>query len=272
MSHLYLALSELSVVIAPVLAQVEAGTLTSSGPWRPPEWSQPTLTALTVPAARNGETNATAPTIYVFDAILRVEHQRRLHCTEHPIQAGGSAPAASITDHAYLLPARVTLEIGMSDAMAGFSPNAWDDGPSKSISAWQMLTDLQAARTLVKLDTRLDSYSNLVIESLSTTDTRETRHGLKAIVTFTEVFLASATSATSVLGFDMSAVDSDRPQTTDQTPSGIVHALPVPSGLAGQNNITAPAATDLQLGSAPRIPGAGVWSSVSISRLKGLLG
>ncbi|HEX4209508.1 MAG TPA: hypothetical protein VHY56_03880, partial [Candidatus Binataceae bacterium] len=99
----------------------------SAGSWRPPQWSQPAQTSIYVPAtmvtpASSVITDPNDPlfgttlpsasgtipaAVYVFDAILRAEHQRELRKTEHPVQTG-----ANITDHAYLLPARITLEIG----------------------------------------------------------------------------------------------------------------------------------------------------------------
>ena len=280
MNGLFSALQELTVVVAPVLAQVEAGPLPKPGPWRPPEWKGPALTSLTVPAPATqsvvtdpfgqalpgAAASPKTPPVYVFDAILRAEHQRELKKTEHPIQAAPNAPTASITDHAFLLPARVRLDLAMSDAMASYTPNAWGGGASKSVSAYQTLVSLQAARTLVTLTTRLATYSNMIVESITPTETRETRHGLRASVLFSEVFIAASAAP----GADAS---STRPQTTGSTASGVVQTLPTTNALSQQNNVTAPgAAAGNVIPKANTIPGAGAWSSVSLSRLRGLLG
>lgn len=262
MSHLYLALAELQVLVGPVLARVEAGTITSSGPWRPPEWNGPALTALTVPATEGSEAS-----VYVFDAVFRAEHTRELRRTEHPIQSSAGSALASITDHAILLPARVVLDIGMSDAMDSYLPGQWNDKVSKSVSAFQTLVALQAARTLLTLTTRLDTYPNMVIESILPCDTEKTRHGLRATVVLSQVFLADATAARSTISYGEPGAVSDRPQSTQATPSGVVQGQPTTNAVSDQFRVSTATATKF-----PRIPGAGAWSSVNPSRLGGILG
>lgn len=259
MSHLFLALAELQVLLGPSIAAVQAGKLANPGPWRPPEWRGPSLNALIVPA-ENGQSS---PTIYVFDAVLKVEHQRELRRTEHPIQAAPNAASASITDHAFLLPARVVMEIAMSDAMAGFEDDMWDGGPTKSVSAFQQLTRLQKSRTLITLNTRLDTYTDMLVESILPCDTAKTLHGLSATVTFSKVYRASIKQTSSGLAA------SERPQTSQATPTGVVNALPPNAAVSGQfqavGNTTAAKPRKF-----PSIPGAGKWSSINVLRLEGM--
>ncbi len=289
MSRLFFALTELNVVVGPILAAVEAGTLTRPGPWRPSEWDRRTaLTAITIPATGApaaasvvpGLPGASAPQgspaqVYIFDAILKTEHGRTLRRTEHPIQTSASTPVATVTDHAYRMPARVTLEIGMSDAMASYTPGAWSGSASKSVSAYQALVELQRSRTLVTLTTRLDTYSNMLLEAIETSDSAKTLHGLRASIVFSEVFLASVTAVQSgnivygpVAGDDHNdqALPA-RPQTTGATPLGTLQAGPPPAAIAAQHRLPVPPA------SLPKVPGAGLWSSRNIKRvLGGLLG
>ena len=81
--------------------------------------------------------------------------------TEHPVQTG-----ASIADHAYIVPARLVLDIGMSDAMdAYFSPTTWSGSDSKSVAAYQTMLALQFSRIPLTITTKLRTYQNMVIDS-----------------------------------------------------------------------------------------------------------
>ncbi len=286
-NYLFLALDTLSVFAQPLLAASEAGVLANPGPWRPSEWAKPALTAITVPSTSGPATSGilsdgvggvlpgapayqgTPAQVLVFDAILRAEHCQELRRTEHPIQTSASSPVASITDHAYLLPARVTLEIGMSDAMASYYPGQWEGNASKSVAAYQTLLALMKARTLVSLATRLDSYKNMVVESITPTDSARTLHGLRASVTLSEVFLADATVVSSGLvpvgstsGSGAANTVSDRPQLTAATAAGTLQAAPVSAALSQQHNVLSSLAA--------RVPGAGNWSSLNVAGLGGL--
>lgn len=299
----FLALDTLSVFAQPLLAASEAGVLHSSGPWRPSEWAKPALTAITVPGTAPASPGIVIdpilgpapaapafvgkPTVLVFDAVFKVEHARHLRRTEHPIQTGPNSAVGSITDHAYLLPARVTLEIGMSDAMASYSSNLWTSDPSKSVSAYQTLVSLMSARTLVTLTTRLQTYKNMLVESIVPSDSHKTRHGLRALVTLGEIFLAQVPSTPGADGTSAANANpaakhevggqisgafgtvSARPQITESTPSGTVQPVPPSDALQQQHNITATPTVSRNF---PVVPGAGNWSGSNVSSLGGLLG
>jgi hypothetical protein len=264
--NLSFLLTSLQVVARPVLALAESSSLSSIGPWTPPEWSWGALTSITVPATEQvagsvTDVTGSSPTIYVFDAVLKADHHRELRHTEHPVQTSASSPVGSISDHAYGLPARVVLEIAMSDAMASFSGLAWSGASTKSVSAFQTLVSLQASRALVTLTTRLDTYPNMIVSSILPSDTHKTLHGLRATVVFEEIFLADATAVSSSLitsTDDTSNPLSTDPQTTASSPQGTVQPTPVPATVTAQNSVT-PSAT---------VPGAGGFSSVN----SGLLG
>ena len=266
----------LSIIAGPIKQELVAASfqnsLSSSGPWRPSEWTLPALTSIRVPvqlpATASGGVDAfgnplagAGTQIYVFDAVLKAEHSRELRRTEHPIQTSSTNPVASITDHAYLLPARVTLEIGMSDAMDSYSAGMWTGNASKSVSAHQTLVSLQKQRTLFTLTTRLETYKNMIVESIRPSETARSRRGYRATVVFSETFLADATGVSSSITFPTDDTTgqaaSARPQTTDSTPSGTVQpGTPSPSLLTQH---TVPATTT--------VPGAGSFSSSNISAL-----
>jgi hypothetical protein len=286
MSQLFAVLSELQVIAGPAIALAEAGTLATPGPWRPSEWRGPAPVSISVPATPGTTTSATVPAqFYVFDAVLKANHKRELRRTRHPIQTSATSPVTSIADHAFKEPTTMTVEIGMSDAMDSYAPGMWTSNPSKSVSAFQTLCNLQDAKTLVTVTTRLATYGNMLVEVIEPSETVKTLHGLKATVVFSQVFLAqlsalelanggtgsaSGTSGSGATNLDSnvtltgnsgfsetssgSNVLSARPQTTDATPSGTQSLAAVPAAITSQHAVTP----------TPGIPGAGGWSSANV--------
>ena len=232
---------------------------TPPGPWRPPQWQSGKATyMITVPsnggvdiASQNSVSQNTAgmytltpppargPSMFVFDAVKRARHTQQLQITEHPIQTG-----ANISDHAYLLPFRLTLEIGISDAMDSFSPGMWVGSTSKSVSAYQTLLQLQAARVFLVLTTRLATYQNMMIEDISPDEDSTTVASLRATITFKQVFTATVSQQTI----------SARPNATDTTQLATVQPQPVSAAVTQQYAVKSP--------SNPTVTGSGFWSSV----------
>lgn len=146
--------------------------------YRPTEWSNQPLTSITLTTkssvntsqvdnltsgptgtigsgqttnqSASSTTASTTSDVYVFDAVIRIDHSQQIRTTDHPVQSG-----ASISDHALILPARVVMEIGMSDAMDAYAPGVWTSNPSKSVSAYQTLVALQQGRQPLTVTTRL---------------------------------------------------------------------------------------------------------------------
>jgi hypothetical protein len=181
---------------------------------------------------------------YFFDAVLREEHVSTLRITEHPVQTG-----ANISDHAYQMPAHLVLEIGMSDAMSSLSQGQYSGGAGgKSVTAYQKLLELQAARVPLKVVTRLNVYKNMIIEQISSPVDARTTYGMRARVTLKQIILATVMETTAV---------SAAPNTTDATNSGSVQpATPAPSttiggyggltGTADASNATVPTMTSTE--------------------------
>lgn len=257
------------------------------GPLRPSQWSKPAITMITVPAPYV-QTPATttpitavgpgtvdgsagtftmsvtkvlpppnaAPQLYVFDAVFRVSHSQPLTITQNPIQTG-----ANITDHAFLRPARVTMGIGMSDVMDSYAPGMWVGNSSKSVSAFQVLDSLRAARIPLTVTTRLKTYTNMLIEDIRVDDSIKTLYGLSAVVEFQQIFVANvATQGVSA-----------RTQTTDSSALGAVQPNQPSAGIVANNQL--PSATT-GIPSSPTIQanqgtvnGAGTWSSNNTSTL-----
>jgi hypothetical protein len=122
---------------------------------------------------------------WFFDAYLKMDHISRLTITDHPVQTG-----AALTDHAFLQPRELSMDVGMSNVAKSFVPGQFSGGSSRSVQAFQVLKDLQALRVPIQVHTRLGVYQNMLIEVLSAPDDYMTLHGLRCTVTFREILVA----------------------------------------------------------------------------------
>ena len=169
--------------------------------YRPAQWSsEPILTYIKDPV--DG-------TLYYFDAVIKIDHNRSLRTTDHPVQSG-----ANITDHSFMMPARLSMEIGMSDSMTSYQQGQWDGGSSRSVNAYLTLLNLQKGRLGMTVSTRLDSYENMVIEQIGSQDDYETKYGLKVTVIFKQII-------TAVVGGSLPI--SANPQASQQNKVGTVY-------------------------------------------------
>lgn len=124
-----------------------------------------------------------------FDAVLNVSTEHAATITSHPVQSG-----ANISDHMYLEPVIISMEIGMSDAMASMVRGQWSGAYTKSVSAYRRLCELQALRIPFTVMTRLNQYQNMVIKSISVNDDVSTLYGLRATVALQQILMAQAVS------------------------------------------------------------------------------
>lgn len=124
-----------------------------------------------------------------FDAIFSTQHDTSLNITEHPIQTG-----ANVSDHAYEEASKLTFDIGMSDVMTSIIPGQFSSNFSRSVSAYKKLRDLQCKRLPITVVTRLGTYNNMLVETISTSDDNKTLYGLRATVTLKQIFVVSVTT------------------------------------------------------------------------------
>lgn len=132
--------------------------------------------------------------VWYFDAIIRMDHNQSQRITQHPVQDG-----ASIADHSFSLPAKLSMEIGMSDVMGSFVPGQWSFESTGSVgtrsqAAYQKLLAWKNAGMPLQISTRLDLYTNMVVETISAPDDVFTFHGLKCNVTFQQIFISTVQS------------------------------------------------------------------------------
>lgn len=255
------------------------GTPASSGPWRPPQWQQTPLTSVTANLPNPESASGSSPTTYFFDAVLRIIHAQQLRKTSHPVQSG-----ANVSDHAFMQPAKVTLEVGMSDAMAQYKNGQYSSSSSKSVSAYQTFLNIQQLRVPLTVQTRLKTYYNMLITDISSPDDVRSLHGLRMTITFEEVITATANTSsagTVGAGTGTSTSTSARPDTTDDTGEGTKVPEDVPSATSTGHELTdsakqlvLKAINDIQTNSyiqnvPQNIPGAGNFSSNNISAITG---
>lgn len=187
---------------------VEIALQRAKGPFRPNEWDSVSAEQV---AARTSISDGT--TAYFFDAVMRIEHLTSTRITEHPVQTG-----ANISDHAFELPARISLEIGMSDVLDVYKKGQFSDYSSKSVSAYQVLESLRKKRLPLTVTTRLNTYYNMLIENIMAPDDFKTTFGLRAIVHLRQIITAQVPKV---------QVVSKRKQVTDTTNKGPVQSTPL---------------------------------------------
>lgn len=142
---------------------------------------------------------------FVFDANFSIDHETNLTITEQPVQTG-----VNISDHAYMEPKQVIFDIGMSDVMTSVVDGQFSDNDSRSVSAYTTLRRLQSERLPIQVATRLGTYENMLVATLSSTDNSTTGNGLRATVTLQEIMVVSVSTV------KISA----RPQTSTTTNNG----------------------------------------------------
>lgn len=251
--------SLVGVLSAEVNSPASAPQAGTPAPWRPPQWANGSP-ALTMTATDPVTLNTTA---YVFDSVMKIEHISPVVLTQNPVLTG-----ANVNDHAYVLPAQVIVEIGMSDAMQSFSPTLWIDGPSRSVNAYQTLVAIRSALQPVQLSTRLNDYDNMLIANIRAEDDASTTYGLRAIITFEQVIFATLESSSSgLVGSSGTNPVSTVPQTTQSTVVGQVLPQSIPSAIQSQNSILNASSLGVALGTLPAIAGQGLWSSYPVGAL-----
>lgn len=123
---------------------------------------------------------------WFFDAFLQLTHTSELVITSDPVQLG-----SSVTDFAYMKPRTLSINIGMSDSAKSFIPGQFAGGWSRSVTAFQILQQLQIQRIPIQILTRLGLYQNMLVETLTAQDDFATKNALRATVDFQELLVAT---------------------------------------------------------------------------------
>lgn len=124
---------------------------------------------------------------WFFDAFIHMSHTSALTITSSPVQQG-----STITDFAYVQPRTLSMAIGMSDAATSFIPGQFmEHGPSRSVTAYQVLRSLQDQRVPIQVYTRLGLYQNMLVASITANEDNTTHTGLQVTVDLQEVLVAT---------------------------------------------------------------------------------
>lgn len=114
-----------------------------------------------------------------IDCIVSEKHTTELMITEIPIETG-----SVISDHAVVMPKKVSLDIGSGSAVASFAA----------------LVALQESRAPFTLVTGLKVYRNMLIKSINPTRDVQFGHVLRANVDLQEIILVSTAQAAGTSG------------------------------------------------------------------------
>lgn len=144
----------------------------------------------------------------VFDAVLKTDHTSKVTATSHPVESG-----ANISDHAFVEPAEISLEVGVSDCETG---NGTFGSGNRSRKAFAELLKLQTSRQLITVVTRFKTYRNMLITSISVPDDYTTMFAFKANIMLKEIPVVSTRR--------VSVTSSDQSQKAGSTNSGTTQA------------------------------------------------
>jgi hypothetical protein len=171
----------------------------------------------------------------------------------------------NIADHAVLQPANVSLDVIMSDAIAAYTTGMWTGNPSKSVAAFQQMLSLMVNRLLVTLNTRLNSYQNMMLRNVRASDNQKNYYGLAMTLTFEQLFIGTISVQS----------NSVRSQTTGDTQQGQVNGQSPDTATLDQHTVTAATNPGLPTAGAPvdpqgpnnfKIQGSGVISSNNVTQ------
>ena len=133
------------------------------------------------------------------DIIIRENHPDRLMVTDHPVavDAQGNLGSATLSDHAYMLPAELTLEYGFSNSSIQGTVNGIlglgnikgvGDLASKALSGdfgetyvktiYEKLLQTIRNRKTIDIVTSKRLYKDMMLTDLSTETSRETNYSM----------------------------------------------------------------------------------------------
>jgi hypothetical protein len=122
-----------------------------------------------------------------FDVVISEIHDSELDITENPIEFG-----TPVSDHAYMLPLKLRISAGVSDnPMTLNGANRFGQGPTRSISAYQALTQLQREAEPFNVQTGLKLYRNMLISSIHTEQDKDSSSILAFEADLKEVIIVS---------------------------------------------------------------------------------
>lgn len=145
-----------------------------------------------------GKNDAGEDEFAVFDSVISEDHSFEIALPDDPIETGGS-----VTDHAYVKPRQLQMEVAVSDAPLLYDgrgtpavqlATTWSDGghTRRSVLAWQYILDKAFKFALFDVQTGLEFYQNMMFEAGSASTTRDTAGCLRATIKLKKMTFASS--------------------------------------------------------------------------------
>lgn len=128
---------------------------------------------------------------WFFDAFIRESHTGTVRITDHPVQDG-----TNISDHAYNLPDKLTIEIFVSDVMDSIILDQFSSPETKAINAYQVLRKLKEQRQPLCVRTKMNYYKDMLIESMTTNDDSKTTKSMRCTVMLRQIIMAQVSQET----------------------------------------------------------------------------
>jgi hypothetical protein len=127
-----------------------------------------------------------------FDATVRESHTSQLTVTDNPVETG-----VVVSDHAFMQPLRLEIEAAVSDTpLSTPEDDSFASEVSRSAKAFQLLQQLQSAAEPFNVQTGLRFYENLIIETLTAEQDKDTANVLAFRASLREVIIVSTQTVT----------------------------------------------------------------------------
>jgi len=157
-----------------------------------------------IPSATANPSGFVIPPPLIAQATIEENHTDTLEVTRHPLEQG-----ATMSDHAYRLPAEVTLHLAWSNSPTP-TPNASTPSlaaisgntPNQVVSIYEYLLNLLQTRILFSLFTGKRSYANMLLKSLGTITDQRTENALLVVAHCTEIIIVQTQVVTLTASID----------------------------------------------------------------------
>lgn len=127
----------------------------------------------------------------IADVTTQEQHDDQLTITDHPVEKG-----SPVSDHAYLMPPKVTIKIGWSASSVPKNQELGDaflgDASEVNLSSiYERLLGMQRRAELISVSTGKRLYQNMLIQSLGETTDVTSEYALNITMTLRQLFIAN---------------------------------------------------------------------------------
>ena len=135
-----------------------------------------------------------------LDAVLSEDHKIEIKYTTNPVELG-----AEITDHAIVAPKRLTMVVQITDTPLGIAAvgelvdsvsnifgSSTEENVTRSVAAYIKIKEIAETREPITIQTRLETYSNMLITNISTPTDKDTSRVALMTIQFTEIRIVNS--------------------------------------------------------------------------------